>query len=119
MSAGLSRAGVAACLLCACVTGREKGGLVPHPELSEQRLAQLSGKRLAVLIGVDQPRDEAWPRLQYAGADASELSKVLQSDGRFETELLTTVPDTSRANVLAALERLRVKNRSPQDVDVV
>ena len=108
-----------AAMLCACVTSREKGGLVAHPELSERKLAQLSGKRLAVLIGVDQPTDEAWPRLQYAGSDATELANVLQGQGRFEAELLTTVPFTSRTYVLAALERLRQKNRSPEDVVVV
>lgn len=108
-----------ATLVCACATSREKGGLVAHPELSERKLAQLSGKRLAVLIGVDQPRDEAWPKLQYASSDASALANVLQTQGRFEAELLITVPTTSRANVLAALERLRARNRSPEDVVVV
>ena len=105
--------------VCACATSREKGGLVAHPELSERRLAQLSGKRLAVMIGVDQPRDEAWPRLQYAASDATALASVLRAEGRFESEVLTTVPDTSRVHVLAAMERLRQKNRSPEDVVVV
>ncbi len=115
-----ARCGVlGALLLCACATWREKGGLVAHPELSETKLARLSGKRLAVLIGVDQPQDEAWPKLQFAASDASALAKVLQSQGRFDAELLTTVNATTRASVLEALERLRQKNRNPEDVVVV
>ena len=66
-----------AALCSGCATAREKGGLVAHPELSPERLAQLSGRRLAVLIGVDRPRDESWPALQFAARDAADLSQVL------------------------------------------
>ena len=107
-------------LLAACASSsRAKGGLVAHPELSEQKLARLSGKRLAVLVGVDQPRDEAWPRLQYASKDASALALVLHDQGHFDAEALITPSSATRANVLAALERLKQKNRSPEDVVVV
>ncbi len=92
---------------------------MPHPELSAGRLEQLSGRRLAVLIGVDRTSDEAWPALQFASSDASELARVLRADGRFETELLVTGPLTTRPSVLAALERLKERNRSPADVVVV
>lgn len=108
-----------AAVISACATTRDKGGLVAHPELSPTRLAQLSGRRLAVLIGVDRPSDESWPALQFAGKDAADLAGVLAGQGRFETELLATGAVTTRAEVLAALERLKAKNKSPQDVVVV
>lgn len=110
---------IAVALFGSCATGRDKGGLLARPEVSAERLAQAQGKRLAVLIGVDQPRDEAWPRLRFASADATELSRVLTGSGHFETELLTTAKATTREQVLAALSRLKARNLSPSDVVVV
>lgn len=112
-------AALAVVALGACATSREKGGLVPRPELSERRLAQLSGKRLAVMIGVDQAKDEAWPKLQFAGRDAADLARVLTAEGHFDAELSVDPRSTTRAAVLAAMERLRQRNRSPDDVVVV
>lgn len=105
--------------LAACATSREKSGLAPRPEVSPTFAASASGRRLAVLIGIDENRDEAWPRLRYAGSDARDLARVLAEGGHFETELLTGAQATTREHVLAALERLAAKNRSPEDVVVV
>lgn len=107
------------CVGCAGV--REKGSLVPHPELTQEQLANRAGRRLALLIGVNQTRDELWPALRYAAKDALDLARVLAdpAQGRFETEVLSTGPTTTRAAVLDALGRLEQRNTSANDVVVV
>ncbi len=108
-------------LLEACATSREKGGLVAHPEISGERLAAVSGKRLALLVGINTAADESWPPLHYAASDALEFAQVLvdPNGGRFEAETLTTPATTTRASVLAAIDRLKARNTSPNDVVVV
>ncbi len=109
-------------LLVSCATGTgEKGGLVAHPEVSGERLAAVSGKRLALLVGVNTAADESWPPLRYAASDALEFAQVLvdPGGGRFEAETLTTPATTTKLSLLQALDRLKQRNTSPNDVVVV
>ncbi|MBX7100481.1 MAG: caspase family protein [Myxococcaceae bacterium] len=108
-------------LVAACATGRDKGGLVAHPEVNAPDLTARSGRRLALLIGVNETKDELWPSLRYAASDALDLARVLADPegGRFETEVTTSGSTTTRAGLLAALDRLAERNTSPNDTVVV
>lgn len=108
------------CVAACASPQRDKGGLVPRPDVSAEQLRASSGRRLALIVGVNQPRDESWPELLHAQHDAEALASALSSQaGRFEVELLVTPEQTRLSEILKALDRLAAKNRSSDDIVVV
>lgn len=108
-------------MFISCGSTRSKGDLVPIPGLSALEVHRSArGKKVALLIGVDQFEDPFWPSLIYAGKDARDLASLLTSPeigGFDEVIVLATPEETTRNNIFAAIDRLA--QRAPRNEDSV
>ena len=95
----------ACALWCAgCASTTSKGGeLVPFADEGFLSGAP-SGRpvRVAVLVGIDEFEDDAFPALSFAGADAKAMAAAL---GEFDHTIVLTGDETDRADIWAALDR--------------
>lgn len=102
--------------LAACAPkdlGRTKG-LEPSLSTADVLSQALAPRRYALLVGVDDYADPAFPDLKHAGHDATALGEVLASEtsGGFDVvRVLTGTGRTDRDDVLVALRELRSELR--------
>src|SRR4051812_26413435 len=71
--------------------------------------AQVAGKRVALVVGVDKYESRKLDDLQYAERDAADLTKVLRDAGFTVRTLLGSVAGAdaaTRDNVIAAVDTL-------------
>ncbi len=119
---------VAAMSLAACQTpasgekGPSRTGLVAV-RVDSNRLDEVyTPRKLALLIGIGEYRDESWRDLQFAAKDAEDLAVTLKDPryGKFDhVEVLTRPEQTTREGILSAIRSLRAKATRPDDVVMV
>lgn len=106
---------------CAARTSTgEKGGLVSLPGEDTDRV--FAPRRFALVIGISRFDDESWRSLKYAQKDAEDVARALSDPklGHFdEVALETAAEKTTRASILASLERLKAKANRPDDIALV
>lgn len=105
---------------CAHVDDATKGGLVTVPAVDG--LPRGTGKRFALIVGIDGARDERWRTLRFATKDASDLASVLR-DPRFgafdDVRLVTDGDGVTRDGLRAEVLALAKRARRPEDVLVI
>jgi hypothetical protein len=108
--------------LVACAAERgQKGGLVPLIVTSAQLDAAQAGRRLALVVGINQFEDSRWRALRYASKDGADLAAALGDvpNGGFEVDRVGADGRISRAEVLAGLAMLKERNALAEDLVVV
>jgi hypothetical protein len=102
--------------------GTEKGGVVTVSASPEAVGRAFAGRRLALIIGVNQVADERFRPLRFAHKDAFDLATVLQDRtyGNYDSVTVLTSPEqTTRAALRAAIHKLAVDSTRPEDVVVL
>lgn len=74
------------------------------------------GRRLALVVGVNEFEDPRWPRLRFPAKDAADVARALR---RTFDRVITLREAPTRADVLAALDDLTRASTSPTDTVVV
>tara|TARA_B100000609_G_scaffold129972_1_gene103626 strand:+ start:50080 stop:51807 length:1728 start_codon:yes stop_codon:yes gene_type:complete len=80
------------------------------------------GRRIALLIGINEYRDKTWHRLRFAAKDANDLARVLREKklGHFNTMMLHVGrSSTTKASILAAFKKLASLNVNKHDTVLV
>lgn len=119
MEKSAARKGVIFCILTCmiAITGLSADG---DPEITRQTLeSAYGGKRLALVIGINQYRDPGWRELRFAVKDAKDVARALADpeQGHFKEVVELTDPDqTTRDNIIDALRDLDNRNMATDDV---
>lgn len=103
-------------------SGGEKGGLRAATVKGEALDAAFEPRRFALVIGIGEFDDERWRDLQYAQKDARDVAAALKDParGRFDRVVALTSPaETTREQVLGALDALAREASRPDDIVVV
>ncbi len=107
-----------------CASSRSngiKGGLVPLDVEEAQLDLAHAGKRLALVVGINQFADPGWRPLRFAAKDADDLAHVLsdKDHGGFDVSTPHGATTTSRSALMSEVANLRQRNTSPDDVVVI
>jgi hypothetical protein len=97
----------------------EKGGVVTVAASSEAVGKAFAGRRLALVIGINQVSDERWRPLKFANKDAADLATVLQDSSKGGYDSVTTVTlgsQTTRDALRASIRKLAQEATHPEDV---
>lgn len=96
----------------------EKGGLVALAVAPAAIDAAHAPRRIALVVGIDRFDDPGWRNLRFAAKDALDLGGVLADPARggYQVFLHTRPEQSSRAQLLQAVEALRQVNTSPDDL---
>lgn len=78
-----------------------------------------AGKRLGLVLGLNQFEDEGWRSLRYAEHDADDMAATLSAPDRGGFRVTRLGAGTTRAGFYKALAQLKTENTSPQDIVVI
>lgn len=80
-------------------------------------------RRLLLAVGISDFADDHWPRLRFAGKDASDMAAFFKDRARPAFDRVNLVDDhhepVTRTRIEAQLDRLRAANISPADIVIV
>lgn len=111
-----------ACAHAGSTATGEKGGVVTVAASAEAVGRAFAGRRLALIIGVNQVDDERFRPLRFAHKDAFDLATVLQDRtyGNYDSVTVLTSPQqTTRAALRGAIRNLAKEASHPEDVVVL
>jgi hypothetical protein len=100
----------------------EKGALVTVSASAEAVGLAFAGRRLALVVGINEVSDARWRRLRFATKDATDLASVLldPTHGSYDSvAVLTSKEQTSRDALRAAIRTLAAKATHPEDIMVL
>lgn len=110
-------------LASACATSSmEKGEVVSARSTQEEARKAFAGRRFALLVGVPGSTDEHWRPLRFAKKDVADLAAVLEDPLRGHFAAVESLSDpslTTRAELLAAVDRLAAHATEPEDIIVL
>lgn len=102
--------------------GRAKGGLVTIAAPVEAVEPAFTGRRLALVVGINQAADERWRALRFARKDAEDLGAVLADPARggfTSVRVLTAPEETTSAALRREIAALARQATRPEDVVVL
>lgn len=110
------------CGACAHSGAGEKGGATTVVASAGEVDKAYEGRRLALLIGVEEVDDDRWRTLRFARKDAADLGAVLTDPSRghySSVKALTSRGDTTRDAIRKAVQQLAAQATRPEDIVVL
>lgn len=102
--------------------GGDKGEVVTVTATDEAVGRAFAGRRLALVVGINEVEDDRWRRLRYAAKDAVDLSTLLKdpAHGAYDSVVvLTSKGATTRERLEAAIRDLGARASRSEDVIVL